>query len=134
VIGPGGKTIKRIQDETGAQIDIDDDGTVYISSFGGEGAEQAKAQVELLTEEVQLNKIYQGKVISVKDFGAFIEIMPGQDGLCHISELADSFVQNVTDEVNVGDDVTVKVIAIDDQGRVKLSRKQARAEQSRAAN
>jgi polyribonucleotide nucleotidyltransferase len=131
VIGPGGKVIKKIQEETGAKIDIDDDGTVYISSFEGGGAERAKEQIELLTQEVQLNRIYTGKVMSVKDFGAFIEIIPGQDGLCHISELSEGFVEKVTDEVNIGDEVRVKVIAIDDQGRVKLSRKRAMAEEDK---
>ncbi|MCG3180055.1 MAG: Polyribonucleotide nucleotidyltransferase [Phycisphaerae bacterium] len=127
VIGPGGKTIKKIQEETGAQIDIEDDGTVFISSFGADGAERAREQVELLTQEVQLGRIYNGKVISIKDFGAFIEIMPGQDGLCHISELADTYVKTVSDVVKIGDMIRVKCIAIDDQGRVKLSRKQAMA-------
>ncbi|MDD4890568.1 MAG: polyribonucleotide nucleotidyltransferase, partial [Phycisphaerae bacterium] len=129
VIGPGGKMIKKIQEETGANIDIDDDGTVYISSFGGVGAEAARDQILLITEEVQLGKIYNGKVISIKDFGAFIELIPGQDGLCHISELADHYVKSVIDEVKLGDMVKVKVIAIDDTGRVKLSRKQAMIEE-----
>ena len=125
VIGPGGKTIKKIQEETGANIDIDDDGTVYISSFGMAGAEAARDQIQLMTEEVQIGKIYTGKVISIKDFGAFIELVPGQDGLCHISELTDHYVKSVGDVVKLGDMVKVKVILVDDQGRVKLSRKQA---------
>ncbi len=125
VIGPGGKTINRIQDETGATIDIEDDGTVFIACINSEGAEKAKKAVEDLTEEVEMGKIYEGKVVSIRDFGAFIEILPGQDGLCHVSELEDRYVKNVTDVVNVGDIVSAKVIAIDDQGRVKLSRKAA---------
>ena len=125
VIGPGGKMIKKIQEETGANIDIDDDGTVYISSFGSAGAEAARDKIQLITEEVQVGKVYNGKVISIKDFGAFIELIPGQDGLCHISELADHYVKSVTDEVKMGDMVRVKVILVDDQGRVKLSRKAA---------
>src|SRR5205823_1752051 len=84
LIGPGGKTIKSIQEATGAKIDIDDDGTVYVSHINAAGAEAAKAKVEALTEEVRVGKVYEGRVTSVKDFGAFIEILPGRDGLCHI--------------------------------------------------
>jgi len=123
VIGPGGKTINGIQDETGATIDIEDDGTIYIACAEAEGAEAAKAAVEGLTAEAELGKIYTGKVVSITDFGAFIEILPGQDGLCHVSELSRDYVKNVTDVVNLGDTLEVKVINIDDQGRVKLSRK-----------
>ncbi|NLX05117.1 MAG: polyribonucleotide nucleotidyltransferase [Phycisphaerae bacterium] len=123
VIGPGGKMIRKIQDETGANIEIEDDGTVYISSRGGDGAYKAREMVEQLTEEIEVGKTYTGKVVSIKDFGAFIEVLPGQDGLCHISELADGYVGSVTDVVSIGDTVTVKVIGIDDQGRVKLSKR-----------
>jgi len=123
VIGPGGKMINKIQDETGATIDIEDDGTIYIASVGGTGAEAARDAIRALTEEVEVGKMYTGKVVSIRDFGAFIEILPGQDGLCHVSELAEKFVKNVNDVVSVGDTLKVKVIAIDDQGRVKLSRK-----------
>jgi len=123
VIGPGGKTIRRVQDETGATIDIEDDGTVFISSVAPEGAEAALAAVEGLTATVELDKVYEGKVVSIRDFGAFIEILPGQDGLCHVSELDTGFVKKVTDVCNIGDTLKVKVINIDDQGRVKLSRK-----------
>jgi len=125
VIGPGGKGIRRIEQETGATIEIEDDGTVIISSIGREGAERARAEVEKVVEEVQIGKIYTGKVVGIRDFGAFIEILPGTDGLCHISELAEGYVKQVSDVVQVGDMVQVKVIAIDEQGRVKLSRKQA---------
>ncbi|HUS48261.1 MAG TPA: polyribonucleotide nucleotidyltransferase [Phycisphaerae bacterium] len=131
VIGPGGKTINRIQDETGATIDIEDDGTVYIACVDSKGAEAAKAAVEALTEDVEVGKIYGGKVVSVRDFGAFIEILPGQDGMCHVSELDVNYVKNVTDVVKVGDVVRVKVINIDDQGRVKLSRKAAMREEQK---
>ena len=123
LIGPGGKTIKGIQESTGAKIDIDDDGTVYISHSESAGAESAKAKVEALTEEVRIGKVYEGRVSSVKDFGAFIEIIPGRDGLCHISELDDKYVDKVDTVCKVGDVLKVKVIAIDDQDRVKLSRK-----------
>jgi polyribonucleotide nucleotidyltransferase len=123
VIGPGGKTINRIQDETGAQIDIEDDGSIYIGSADAAGAEAAKAQIEALTADAVVGTIYTGKVVSVTDFGAFIEILPGQDGLCHVSELSTEYVKKVTDVVNLGDEVTVKVINVDAQGRIKLSRK-----------
>jgi polyribonucleotide nucleotidyltransferase len=134
VIGPGGKGIKKIQDDTGANIDIEDDGTVTISCLNAEGAQAAKEAIELITEDVKVGRLYSGRVTSIKDFGAFIEIAPGQDGLCHISELSDEYVRSVTDVCQLGDIVTVKVIAVDEQGRVKLSRKQAmRQEQAEAA-
>jgi polyribonucleotide nucleotidyltransferase len=123
LIGPGGKTIRGIQDQTGAKLDIQEDGTVEIAHASAEGAEAAKLIVESLCEEVRIGKIYQGRVTSVKDFGAFIEILPGRDGLCHISELDDKFVDRVDAVCKVGDVMKVKVIAIDDQDRVKLSRK-----------
>ncbi|VTR99955.1 polyribonucleotide nucleotidyltransferase [Tuwongella immobilis] len=123
LIGPGGKNIKGIQEATGAKIDIDDDGTVSIAHSDAAGAEEAKRRVEAITEEVKVGKTYEGRVTSIKEFGAFVEILPGRDGLCHISELDDKFVGRVEDIVKVGDKMTVKVIAIDDQDRVKLSRK-----------
>ncbi len=123
LIGPGGKTIKSIQESTGAKIDIEDDGTVYISHSDAAGAEAAKLKVEALTEEVKVGKIYSGKVTSIKDFGAFIEIVPGRDGLCHISELDDKYVGRVDEVVKVGQELQVKVIAIDEHDRIKLSRK-----------
>jgi polyribonucleotide nucleotidyltransferase len=128
LIGPGGKNIKRIQEETGCQIDIEDDGTVYISSVDGAAAEKCRDIVEAMTAEVKVGRIYTGKVVSIKEFGAFVEIAPETDGLCHVSELSDKYVNRVTDIVNVGDDVKVKVILIDDTGRIKLSRKQAMRE------
>ncbi len=126
VIGPGGKMINAIQGETGASIDIEDDGTIFIASTSGSGAEAARDAIERLTEEPTVGRIYAGKVVSVRDFGAFIELMPGTDGFCHVSELDDSFVKNVSDICNVGDIVRVKIIAIDDQGRVKVSLKAAK--------
>jgi polyribonucleotide nucleotidyltransferase len=125
LIGPGGKNIKKLQEETGANIDIEDDGTVYISAVDGAAAEKARDLVEAITAEVKVGKIYAGKVVSIKEFGAFVEIAPETDGLCHVSELSDKYVQNVFDIVKIGDEVRVKVILIDDQGRIKLSRKQA---------
>ncbi|MCA9115060.1 MAG: polyribonucleotide nucleotidyltransferase [Planctomycetaceae bacterium] len=130
LIGPGGKTIRAIQDETGASIDIQDDGRVTVSAASGPEADAAIARIEALTEEIRVGRIYTGRVSSVKDFGAFIEIAPGKDGLCHISELSDGFVKNVADVCQIGDQLTVKVIAVDDQNRVKLSRKAVLAEEA----
>ena len=123
LIGPGGKTIRAIQDETGAKVDVEDDGTVAISGLDAAGVEDAKRRVEALCAEVKVGAVYDGKVISIKEFGAFVEIAPGRDGLCHISELAPGYVSRVDEVVQVGDRIQVKVIAIDDQDRVKLSRK-----------
>ena len=128
LIGPGGKTIRAIQESTGAVLEVEDDGTVTIASADGESAKAALAKVEALTATVQVGRIYYGRVTSVKDFGAFVEIIPGKDGLVHISELADDYVNSVADVCSVGDEMTVKVIAIDEQDRVKLSRKQAMRE------
>jgi polyribonucleotide nucleotidyltransferase len=130
LIGPGGKTIRAIQEETGATIDINDDGTVMIACAKSEGAEDALARVEAMTEEIKVGRVYNGTVSSVKDFGAFIEIAPGKDGLCHISELSTGYVKSVDEICKVGDKLQVKVIAIDDQNRVKLSRKAILAEQA----
>jgi polyribonucleotide nucleotidyltransferase len=134
LIGPGGKTIKGIQEATGAKIDIEDDGTVYVSHSEAAGAEAAKLKVEALTEEVRVGKVYEGRVTSIKDFGAFIEILPGRDGLCHISELDDKYVGRVEDVCKVGDVLKVKVIAIDEHDRVKLSRKVLLREQNKPAD
>lgn len=129
LIGPGGKTIRAIQEETKTTLDVDDSGWVTVSGFDQAGVEDAVARVEALTEEIKVGKIYNGVVSSVKDFGAFIEIVPGKDGLCHISELADGYVKSVSDVCKEGDRLQVKVIAVDDQNRVKLSRKAVLAEQ-----
>ena len=123
LIGPGGKTIRGIQESTGANIDVDDDGTVTISSTDGVSGEKARAGVEAIAAEIRVGSVYEGKVVSIKDFGAFIEIATGTDGMCHISELADGYVKNVEDEVKIGDVVKVKVINVDPTGRIKLSRK-----------
>jgi len=125
IIGPGGKGIKGLEASTGASIDIEDDGTVYVSSVSAASAQAAYDAIQQIAEGVKLGKIYTGRVTSIKDFGAFIEVAPGQDGLCHISELSDGYVKRVTDVCNIGDKVRVKVILIDESGRVKLSRKQA---------
>jgi polyribonucleotide nucleotidyltransferase len=132
LIGPGGKTIRGLEEATGAKISIEDDGTVTIASHDAEAAERARAKVEGITDEIKVGKIYDGKVLSIKDFGAFIELVPGKDGLCHISELDDKYVGKVEDVVKVGDHLQVKVIAIDAQDRVKLSRKAVLREQAAA--
>ena len=123
MIGPGGKTIRAIQEESGALIDIAEDGTVTISAANSQSAEAALARVEALCEEIQPGRVYTGKVTSIKDFGAFIEIAPGKDGMCHVSELSDGFVKHPSEVVKVGDVIEVKVISVDDQNRVRLSRK-----------
>jgi len=133
LIGPGGKTIRAIQENTGANIDVEEDGTIFISAVGGDKAEACRDEIERLCEEVKVGKIYNGKVSTVKDFGAFVEVIPGQDGLCHISELADGYVEKVSDVVKVGDMVRVKVLSKDEQGRLRLSRKAVLAEEEQGA-
>jgi len=126
VIGPGGKTIRKITEETGTKIEIDDStGRVIISGSSEEDVERAKQMVSQLVEEVELGKIYMGKVTRIAPFGAFVEVLPGKEGLLHISELADYRVKKVEDILKVGDKVLVKVIDIDELGRFKLSRRQA---------
>ena len=128
LIGPGGKTIRAIQESTGASIEVDDDGTVTVASHDAEGAMAAMGKIEALTASIQVGRVYEGRVTSIKDFGAFIELVPGKDGLCHISELSDEDVSSVADVCRVGDMMRVKVIAVDDQDRVKLSRRVAMRE------
>jgi polyribonucleotide nucleotidyltransferase len=129
LIGPGGKNIRAICEESGAQVDIDDDGTVHIFASNTESMNIAKERVEGLTAEAEVGKIYRGLVKSVKEFGAFVEILPGQEGLLHISEMADYRVDKVEDICNVGDFVSVKVVEIDPaRGRIRLSRKEAMAD------
>ncbi|WP_418790175.1 polyribonucleotide nucleotidyltransferase [Phosphitispora sp. TUW77] len=125
VIGPGGKTIKKIIDETGVKIDIEDDGRVFIAAVDGEAGKRALDIIESLTADVEVGKIYLGKVVKITDFGAFVEVLPGKEGLVHISQLAEQRVGKVEDVVSVGDEIMVKVIKIDEQGRVNLSRKEA---------
>jgi polyribonucleotide nucleotidyltransferase len=125
VIGPGGKVIRHIIDETGVKIDIEDDGRVFIASQDGEAGEKAKKMIEDLTADVEVGRIYTGTVTRTTNFGAFVEILPGKEGLVHISQLAHSRVGKVEDVVEVGDSVTVKVTEIDGMGRINLSRKEA---------
>ncbi len=130
VIGPGGKQINEIIDKTGVKIDIEQDGTVYILHDNTENINQAVAMIEDIVREVEVGKIYLGKVVRIEKFGAFVEIFPGQDGLVHISQLAEERVAKTEDVVNVGDQIPVKVTEIDDRGRVNLSRKEAMKEQA----
>jgi polyribonucleotide nucleotidyltransferase len=130
VLGPGGKTIRSIIERTGAKIDIDDDGRVDIASTDDRSAQKAVEIIRELTAEAELGRIYVGKVVRVVNFGAFVEILPGVEGLLHISEIAEHRIKEVKDEINDGDEVLVKVIDIDAQGRVRLSRKAAAKERS----
>ncbi|HJL16340.1 MAG TPA: polyribonucleotide nucleotidyltransferase, partial [Sandaracinaceae bacterium LLY-WYZ-13_1] len=123
VIGPGGKMIRAIQEQTGAQIDIDDDGTVHVASPDSSSVEKALDIIRGLTEEPEIGKAYKGVVKRVEPYGAFLEIMPGTDGLCHISDFAWEHVEKTEDIMNLGDEIEVQVTDIDDQGRVRLSRK-----------
>jgi polyribonucleotide nucleotidyltransferase len=130
LIGPGGKTIKGIVAETGAEINIEDDGSVHIYATSGESMARAKEIIGGMTREIEIGQTYQGRVVSTKEFGAFVEVFPGKDGLVHISELADFRVKRTEDVAKVGDIIWVKCIGIDDKGRVKLSRKAALKERA----
>jgi polyribonucleotide nucleotidyltransferase len=125
IIGPGGKVIRGIVEQTGVKIDVQDDGTVTIASSDESASQRAVEIVERITAEAVIGKIYKGTVRRVVDFGAFVEILPGTDGLVHISQLAPERVRRVTDVLNEGDEVMVKVIDVDRQGKIKLSRKDA---------
>jgi len=126
VIGKGGATIRGLTDETGCTIDLEDDGSVKIYGETGEAAQEAKRRVEELTAEAEIDKIYEGKVMRVVDFGAFVQIMPGTEGLLHISQIAEERVEKVSDYVNEGDIIKVKVLDVDQRGRIKLSMKEAK--------
>ena len=123
VIGPGGKMVNKIIDETGVKIDIEDDGTIYIASPDGEAAAKARKIIEDLVREIEVGEVYMGKVVRVESYGAFVELLPGKDGLVHISQLDRKRVAKTEDVVKVGDSIEVKVIGIDEKGRVKLSHK-----------
>ncbi|MFC1836097.1 polyribonucleotide nucleotidyltransferase, partial [Thermodesulfobacteriota bacterium] len=125
IIGPGGKVIRAIQEETGTKIEVDDEGKVLIASVDAEGAADAREQIERLTQEAEVGKIYEGIVKKVTDFGAFVEIFPGTEGLVHISQLDHTRVRRVTDICREGDEFPVKVLSVDSQGKIKLSRKEA---------
>lgn len=124
LIGPGGKTIKKIIAQTGASIDIQDDGTVLVGSNESAKSEEAIKMIKLIAEDIEVGAVYSGKVRRIMPFGAFVEIAPGKDGLVHVSELAERFVKNVEEVVKIGDEIKVKVIGIDELGRINLSKKQ----------
>ncbi|HKW06311.1 MAG TPA: polyribonucleotide nucleotidyltransferase [Candidatus Dormibacteraeota bacterium] len=125
IIGKGGSTIRKIVEETGAQIDVEDDGRVFIAAVDQVGGQRAIDWIKSLTDEVEVGKIYQGKVVRIMPFGAFVEVLPGQDGLVHISKLTDHRVERVEEVVNVGDEIVVKAVEVDSQGRLNLSRQAA---------
>lgn len=127
VIGPGGKVIKQIIADTGASINVDDDGTVSIASSDGEALKKAMDTIAKIVEEPEVGRIYSATVKRLMNFGAFCEILPGKEGLCHVSELSDEYVKNVEDVVKIGDQIEVKLVEIDQQGRLNLSRKKAMA-------
>ena len=131
LIGPGGKNIKRLVEESGCEIDIEDDGTVNIFSVSAEGMKIARDAIVGMTAEAEIGKIYRGKVVTIKEFGAFVEFLPGKDGLVHISELANFRVKQTEDIVKLGDEIWVKCLGVDEKGRVRLSRKAAMAERDK---
>src|SRR6202789_3233368 len=133
LIGPGGKNIKKLVEESGCEIDIQDDGTVNIFSVSPEGMKIAKDAIVGMSAEAEIGKVYRGKVVTVKEFGAFVEFLPGKDGLVHISELANFRVKKTEDIVKVGDDITVKCLGVDEKGRVRLSRKAAMEDRDKEA-
>jgi polyribonucleotide nucleotidyltransferase len=128
LIGPGGKNIKKLVEESGCEINIEDDGTVNIYSVSAEGMKIARDAIMGMTAEAEIGKIYRGRVVTVKEFGAFVEFLPGKDGLVHISELANFRVKQTEDIVKIGDEIWVKCLGVDEKGRVRLSRKAAMAE------
>ena len=133
VIGPGGKMIRSIIERTGVKIDVEDDGRVNVASADGASAQKAISIIQELTATPELNKTYLGKVQRITDFGAFVEIMPGTDGLLHVSEIANHRVKDVRDELKEGEQILVKVINIDPTGKIRLSRKALLAEEAAAA-
>jgi polyribonucleotide nucleotidyltransferase len=123
VIGKGGATIRAITEETGASIDIEEDGTVKVASVDSAAGEEAKRRIELITADVEVGGVYEGRVSKLMDFGAFVTILPGKDGLVHISQISNERVENVSDKLSEGDVIKVKVLEIDKQGRIRLSMK-----------
>jgi polyribonucleotide nucleotidyltransferase len=121
VIGKGGAVIRAITEETGATVDIDNDGTVKIASVNAADGRAAKERIELITADVEVGRIYEDKVVRLMDFGAFVQILPGRDGLVHISQISNERVEKVSDKLNEGDVVNVKVLEVDRQGRIRLS-------------
>jgi len=130
IIGPKGKTIRAIQDESGATIEIDDSGLVKIAAVSAEATARAREMIEAIVQEPEVGRIYEGPVKNTTTFGAFVEIIPGVEGLCHISELAEGRVEKTEDVLKKGDVTRVKLLSIDEKGRLRLSRKAAMAEES----
>jgi polyribonucleotide nucleotidyltransferase len=127
VIGKGGATIRALTEETGATIDINDDGTVRIASVDKAAGEEARRRIEEITADVEVGRIYEGRVAKIMDFGAFVTILPGRDGLVHISQISNERVESVSDKLSEGDSVRVKVLEVDKQGRIRLSIKAVEA-------
>jgi len=127
VIGKGGAVIRSITEETGVQVDISDDGTVKIASADMAASQEARRRIEMITTDIEVGTIYEGRVTKLMDFGAFVTLMPGRDGLVHISQISDERVEKVTDKLTEGDMVRVKVLEIDKQGRIRLSMKAVNA-------
>jgi polyribonucleotide nucleotidyltransferase len=132
LIGPGGKMIRSIVEETGCKIDVEDDGTVLVASSDGVAMQKAIERIRGVTAEAEVGKIYRGTVRKIVDFGAFVEIFPGTDGLVHISQLAHERVHRVSDVLKEGDVISVKVLEVDKSGKIRLSRKDALKEQQEA--
>jgi len=131
VIGSGGKVIRSIVEQTGAKIDIEDSGVINIASSDEAAANKAKEIIRGIVQDAEVGKLYMGKVRKIMDFGAFVEIFPGTDGLLHISQISDQRIEKVTDELKEGDEVLVKVLEIDRQGKIRLSRKEAMREKAK---
>jgi polyribonucleotide nucleotidyltransferase len=121
VIGKGGAVIRQITEETGTTIDIENDGTVKIASVHATAGREAQRRIELITADVEVGQVYEGKVVKLMDFGAFVTILPGRDGLVHISQISDERVERVSDKLKEGDQIRVKVLEVDRQGRIRLS-------------
>jgi polyribonucleotide nucleotidyltransferase len=134
IIGPKGKTIRAIQEESGAKIDIDDSGLVKIAAVSGEAGMRAREMIEAIVQDPEVGRIYEGPVKNTTTFGAFIEIMPGVEGLCHISELQEARTERTEDVLKKGDITKVKLLSIDEKGRLRLSRKAALAEEALVAS
>ncbi len=128
VIGPGGKVIRGLVEETGCKIDVEDDGTVLIAAADGTALEKAISMIQQITAEPEIGKIYNGVVRKIVDFGAFVEIMPGTDGLLHISQISDERVRAVEDVLHEGDEIPVKVLDVDRSGKIRLSLREAKAD------